>query len=38
VLEERDVRLADVQRAAVALASLRGLRGERAEKTLLGLL
>jgi hypothetical protein len=37
-LEGRDVRLVDVQLAAVALASLRGLRRDRAEKTLLGLL
>jgi hypothetical protein len=33
-----DVRLMDVQLAAAALASLRGLRRERAERMLLGLL
>lgn len=37
-LEGRDVRLVDLQLAAAALVSLRGLRRERAEKTLLGLL
>jgi hypothetical protein len=37
-LEGRDVRLADAQLAAAALASIRGLRCDRAEKTLLGLL
>jgi hypothetical protein len=37
-LEGRDVRLVDVQLAAAALASLRGLRRDRAKKTLLGLL
>jgi hypothetical protein len=37
-LEGRDVRLANVQLAAAALASLRGLRQEPAEKTLLALL
>jgi hypothetical protein len=37
-LEGRDMRLADLQLAAGALASLRGLRRERAEKALLGLL
>jgi hypothetical protein len=37
-LEGRDVRLADVQLAAAAFASLRGLRHEKAEKTLLRLL
>jgi hypothetical protein len=34
-LEGREVRLADVQLAAAALASLRGLRSEGAERTLL---
>ncbi|CAN5196043.1 hypothetical protein BH20ACT13_BH20ACT13_13490 [soil metagenome] len=37
-LEGRDVRRVDVQLASAALLSLRGLRRERAEKTLLGLL
>jgi hypothetical protein len=37
-LEGRDVRLADVQLAAAAFASLRGVRHEKAEKTLLRLL
>jgi hypothetical protein len=37
-LEGRDIRLAELQLAAAALASLRGLRRERAEKALLGLL
>src|SRR5215510_6104450 len=37
-LEGRDVRLPDMQLAAAALACLRSGRGERAEKTLLGLL
>jgi hypothetical protein len=37
-LEGRDVRMTDIQLAAAALVSLRGLRRERAEKTLLGLL
>jgi hypothetical protein len=37
-LEGRDVRLAEVQLAAAALASLPGLRHEMAEKTLLRLL
>lgn len=37
-LEGRDVRMVDLQLAAAALLNLRGLRGERAEKTLLGLL
>ena len=37
-LEGRDIRLAEIQLAAGALASLRGLRRERAEKALLGLL
>ena len=37
-LEGRDVRLADRQIAAAALASLRGHRTDAAEKTLLGLL
>jgi hypothetical protein len=37
-LEGKDVRLSDVQLAAAALASLRGLRRERAEKALLGLI
>lgn len=37
-LEGRDVRLAEVQLAAAALACLRGTRRDRAEKTLLGLL
>jgi hypothetical protein len=36
--EGRDVRLTDLQLATAALASLRGLRRERAEKLLLGLL
>jgi hypothetical protein len=36
-VEGRDVRLRDVQLAAAALASLRGLRRNRAEKMLLGL-
>jgi hypothetical protein len=37
-LEGRDVRLADLQLTAAAPSSLRGLRRERAEKMLLGLL
>ncbi len=37
-LEGRDIGLADVQLAAAALACLRGLRHERAEKTLQRLL
>jgi hypothetical protein len=37
-VERRDVGLVDVQLAAAALSSLCGLRRERAEKTLLGLL
>jgi hypothetical protein len=37
-LEGREVRLADVQLAAAAFASLRGQRHEKAEKTLLHLL
>jgi hypothetical protein len=37
-LEGREVRLADVQLAAAAFASLRGMRHEKAEKTLLRLL
>jgi hypothetical protein len=37
-LEGRDVRLADVQLASAALASLRGPRQEAAEKALLRLL
>jgi hypothetical protein len=37
-LEGRDVRLMDVQLAGAALAALRGLKREKAEKTLLGLL
>lgn len=35
--EGKDMRLADLQLAAAALSSLRGLRRERAEKTLLGM-
>ena len=37
-LEGRDISLADVQLASAALGCLRGLRRERAEKTLLRLL
>jgi hypothetical protein len=37
-LEGRDVRLVDMQLASAALFSLLGLRRERAERTLLGLL
>lgn len=37
-LEGRDMGLADVQLAAAALGCLRGLRYEKAEKTLLRLL
>jgi hypothetical protein len=37
-LERHDLRLAEIQLAVGALACLRGLRKERAAKTLLGLL
>lgn len=37
-LEGHDLQLADLQLAAAALACLRGLRREKAEKTLLRLL
>lgn len=37
-LEGRDIRVVDLQLAAAALVSLRGLRRDRAEKVLLGLL
>jgi hypothetical protein len=38
IFEGRDIRLTDVQLAAAALGCLRGLRREKAEKTLLRLL